>query len=92
MSPLNEGGHPHRSLGDGLPEFAQAIDPAFRRIAGDQRRIDGADRDSGDPVRMEVRFRQRLIDAALIGAERAATLQQKCDSFEIRADRGAMRL
>ena len=34
---------------------------------------------------MEVRLGQRLIDAALIGAERAAALQQQRDAFEGRA-------
>ncbi len=38
-------------------------------------------------MRMEVRFGKRLIDAGLIGAQRAATLQQQCDSFEIREER-----
>jgi len=32
-----------------------------------------ADRDPGDPVRMQVRLRQRLVHAGLIGAERTAT-------------------
>src|SRR6185436_13371288 len=35
-----------RRRGDHLPEFAQRIDATLRRIAGDDRRIDGADRDS----------------------------------------------
>ena len=74
------------SLGDGFPEFAQMLDSPLRRIAGDQGGIDGADRDAGDPVGVEVSLGQGLIDAALIGAERTAALQQEGDTFEVRSD------
>ncbi len=87
MSPLNRAADAERRFGDGFPELPEAFDPPFRRVAGDQGRIDGADGDSGDPMWMEVRFGKRLIDAGLIGAQGSATLQQQCDSFEIRADR-----
>ena len=33
-----------------FPELAQPLDPALGRVAGDQRRVDRADRDAGDPV------------------------------------------
>ena len=48
-----------------------------RRIAGDDRGIDGADRDAGNPFRLEIVVTQRLIGAGLIGAERAAALQDQ---------------
>ena len=48
-----------------------------RLVAGDDRGIDGADRDAGDPVRLEIEVTQRLIGAGLIGAERAAALQNQ---------------
>ena len=35
----------------------------------------------------EIGLGQRLIDAGLVGAERAAALQQQGDAFEIGADR-----
>ena len=53
-------------------------------LPGDQRRVDRADRDSGDPIRMEVRFGEGLVNASLIGAECAAALQQQRDAFERR--------
>ena len=46
--------------------------------------VDGADRDAGDPVGMQVRLGERLIDAGLVGAERAATLQQQHGLLETR--------
>ena len=66
-----------------LPEFAQPLDAPFRRIAGDQRRVDRADRNARDPVGMQIGLGQRLIDAGLIRAERAAALQQQGDPFEL---------
>ena len=65
-----------------LPEGAQPLDASLRRIAGDERRIDGTDRDAGNPVGMEMGLGQGLVDPRLIGAERAAPLEQQCDLFE----------
>ena len=39
----------------------------------------------GDPVRVQVGLGQRLVDAALVGAERAAALQEQGDAFEVGA-------
>jgi hypothetical protein len=39
-------------------------------------------RDPGDPIRVEIRLRQRLVYARLIGTKGAATLEQQCDTFE----------
>ena len=41
--------------------------------------VDGADRGADDPVRLDARLVQGLIDAALIGAERAAALEHEHD-------------
>ncbi len=60
-----------------IPEVVQPLDPAFRRIAGDQRRIDGADRHAGDPVRREPFLGEAIVDASLIGAQGAAALQHQ---------------
>ena len=46
-------------------------------VAGDQRAIDGADRGADDPIRLDAAFHERLVDAGLIGAERAAALQDQ---------------
>src|SRR3546814_14571000 len=45
----------------------------------DDRRVDRADRDAGEPVGTDAGLVQALVDAALVGAERAATLQHQCD-------------
>jgi hypothetical protein len=70
---------------DGLPEFPQPRDALFRRVASDQRRIDGANRNTGDPIGMQTGLRQGLIDARLIGAESAATLEDESNAFKRRA-------
>jgi len=44
--------------------------------------IDGADRHAGNPVRVNAGVVQRLVDAGLIGAERAAALQHQGDDFK----------
>ncbi len=54
----------------------------IRRIACDNRTIDGSDRDAGDPVRMDVGFRQRLVDASLVCPQRTAALQKQGDALE----------
>jgi hypothetical protein len=59
-------GNPERGRGDSLPEFSQSFDALFRRIAGDQGRVDGADRNAGNPVRMQISLSQRLVHAGLI--------------------------
>ena len=66
-----------------LPEFAQPGNAPLRRVAGDQRRVDGADRDARHPVRHLVHRRQRFEHAGLVGAERAAALQDE-DAFLLR--------
>jgi hypothetical protein len=39
-------------------------------------------RDPGDPIRVEIRLRQRLVHARLIGTKGAAALEQQRDTFE----------
>jgi hypothetical protein len=82
---LPESGYAERRSRDRVPKLAQRINATLRRIAGDDRRIDGADRDSGNPIGMQIGLGQRLINASLIGAERAAALEQQRDLFEGRA-------
>jgi hypothetical protein len=79
-------GNAERRVADALPEFAQPFDPALGRVTGNQCRIDGADRYSRHPVRMEIVLGERLINPRLIGAERSAALQQQRDPLE----RGAL--
>ena len=71
---------PDGAVGDAVPEFAQALQPLLRPVAGDDGGIDGADGDAGHPVRLQPGFMQGLIDAGLIGAQRAAALQHQGDA------------
>jgi hypothetical protein len=78
MPVANERNAEH-TRGDALPEAAQLLDTVFRPVAGDDRPVDGADRDAGDPTGGEAVLAQGLEDARLIGAERAAALQDEDD-------------
>src|SRR6267143_4319456 len=62
-----------------VPELEQARQALFGRVAGDDRAVDGADRGADDPVGLDARLVQRLVDADLVGAERAAALQHEDD-------------
>jgi hypothetical protein len=64
------------------PKLAQPIDSRMGRIACNNGTIDGSDRDAGDPVRMDIGFRERFIDAALISPERTPALQQQGNALE----------
>ncbi len=68
--------------GDLVPKRAQLVETSFRRVAGDQGRVDGADGNSGDPVRLQVRLGQTLIDAGLESPQRAAALQEQGNALE----------
>jgi hypothetical protein len=63
---------------------SQSFDALFRRIAGDQRRIDGPNRNPRDPVGVQISFRQCLVDASLIRAERAPALHDQHNAFKWR--------
>jgi hypothetical protein len=65
---------PAHARGDLFPERAQFRHALLGRITGNDRRVDRADRYAGDPVGMKIGLGERLIDAALIRAERAAAL------------------
>src|SRR6185312_14020081 len=68
-----------RRAADRLPEFAQPFHPPLGRVAGDDRRVQRADRDAGQPVRLQAGLVQRLEHAGLVGAECAAALQHQRD-------------
>ena len=65
-----------------FPELAQPPDAALGRVAGDDGAVDGADGDAGDPGGGDAGRHQPLVHAGLIGAERAAALQQQRDALE----------
>jgi hypothetical protein len=60
------------------------LDPPLGRIAGDQCRVDRADRNSGDPIGVQTGLGQGLIGTALVGAEGTTALQQQGDPLERR--------
>src|SRR5438034_59180 len=60
-----------------VAEVDQLIDAPLRRVAGDQRPVDGADGDSGDPAGCDPLGAQRLEHARLIRAERPAALKHE---------------
>ena len=64
---------------DLVPERVQPLEPVRRRVAADQRRVDRADRRADHPVGLDAGLVQRLVDADLVGAERAAALQHEHD-------------
>lgn len=52
-------------------------DAALRRMADDQRRVDGTDGRADDPVGFEAGLEKGLVDACLVRARRAAALQHQ---------------
>ena len=71
-----------RWAADRLPKLSQLGDAFIRRIADNERRIDRANRNAGDPVRQDVRFGEGLINARLKGAKGSTALQHQGDAFE----------
>jgi hypothetical protein len=67
--------------GDRLPERGQPLDALLGGVAGDDRAVERADRDPGDPVRVQVRLRQGLIDASLVRAQGTTALEQERDDL-----------
>ena len=51
------------ALGHVLPAYAQAFDPALRRVACDQRGVDCADRDADDPAWLMAHFDEAFMAA-----------------------------
>ena len=69
-------------LADLLPEATESLYPTIWWVARDNCAVDGTDRNSCHLVRMQVSFRERLIDAPLVSAEPSAPLQHQCDAFK----------
>src|SRR4051812_15449491 len=66
-----------RAMAHAIPELLEPIQAVARPVAGDQPRVDGADRRADYPVGLDPGFAEALIDAGLIGAERAAALEDQ---------------
>src|SRR5579875_3258284 len=73
---------PARQPAQLVPEPAQPGGALVRRVAGDDRGVDGADRGAGDPVRMHAAFFERGAGARLIGAERRPSRQDQRAALE----------
>src|SRR4029079_17852480 len=78
----------HRyAIGDQFPELAQPLGAPLRRVAGDQRAVDGADRYARNPVGVIAALGQRRVDTCLIGAKRTSTLQNEAHLRAVRRER-----
>src|SRR5215475_3879453 len=81
--PIGCGGPVEQRIGcDPFPERAQLCDALLGWIACDDCGVDGADRDPRNPIRMEIRLRQRLVHSRLIRAKGTAALEQQRDTLE----------
>src|SRR5258707_614851 len=60
-----------------LPELPELRNSVVAAIARDQTGIDCADRSPDNPVRLDIRFIQSLIDARLVRSKRATTLKHQ---------------
>src|SRR5262249_36257426 len=56
----------NRINADGFPKFTQSFYALFAGIAGDQGGIHSSNRDASHPIRMQVRFSERLIHTGLV--------------------------
>ncbi len=63
---------------------ASRVHALVRRVAGDDRGVDCADRDARHPVRMQAMLRERLVGADMVGAERPAALQHQRNGWRAR--------
>jgi hypothetical protein len=73
---------PNRIRGHLRPKLAKPVNSEFRRIARDNRSVDRSNRNTGNPIRMDVGFGQRLVDASLICPQSAAALQEQHCAIE----------
>src|SRR6516162_193732 len=61
------------------PELFQPVQAVSRLVAGNEAGVNRADRSPDDPVGLDARLMERLIDAGLIGAKGAAALKDEND-------------
>src|SRR5262245_6111170 len=59
------------------PKLLQPLETVLGLIASNKARVDGADRGADDPVRLDLRLVQRLIDTGLVSAQCAAALKDE---------------
>src|SRR4029077_2784335 len=70
-------GAPQARAVDGPPELVELCKTVLDLVFGADARIASADRGADQPVRLDAYVVQRLIDAALVSAERASPLQHE---------------
>lgn len=68
-----------RCVAQTLPERAKLRHALARRVSGDQRAVDRADRCPDHSVRLDACVRERLEDTGLVGAESASALEDEDD-------------
>ena len=61
----------------GFPEIPKSFHPLFRGVTGDDGRVNGTNRDAGDPGRVNACFGHAFVDARLIGTKGAAALENE---------------
>src|SRR5262245_61072707 len=59
------------------PKLLQPLETVLGFIASNKTRVDGAVRGADDPVRLDLRLMQRLIDTGLVSAQCAAALKDE---------------
>ena len=69
---------------DAPPELSQLVEPILWLVAGDDGGVDRAYRRSDQPVGLDAGLVQRLVDAGLVGSQRAAALEDEDDLAELR--------
>ena len=79
-----------RTVLNAAPEFLESGHTVRCIVAGYEARVDGSDRGTDHPVRLDAGFMQSLVDANLVGTERAATLQHQHDLAETGRQRDAV--
>src|SRR5512132_482570 len=72
-------GIPERFVGHPPPELLKSGQTIVRLVSGNQARVDRPDRGTDDPVGLDARLVQCLIDTSLISTERATPLQDQND-------------
>lgn len=65
------------AVGTRFPRNPEVVPPAFPGVTGDDGRVNGTNRDAGDPGRVNACFGHAFVDARLIGTKGAAALENE---------------
>jgi hypothetical protein len=70
------------------PKFAKPVNTGIGGIARDNCSVNRSNRNSGNPIGMDVGFGQGLVDASLVGPQSTAALQEQRYAIERRTPVG----